>query len=845
MKSASIALGLALTGCSPPMPVELLDSPPLVEVAVRARLSLDMHMPGDLAVGAGGELWVLDGYRGRLVRLGADGKADLSLGDEESFGHPLRLAVGPDASFWLSDPRGQVLRVDQQGQVLARLSAPPLQLEGGTQGLSSPVALLDLGGTLVVSDRQGRLSWLDTQTGEVVRQVLKDAASEELAILADLVRDPAGGLLAVDTLQGRIQRLDEDGRPRASQGRFGAWVGYLKQPKAIEPLGDGAVVVADSELGALQLFDADGAARGLLAVDGVPLALVHPVAMARGKDGELLVLDAGAGEILSLDLDSGALSAALAGEPRRWLRAALAPARALDPVGGQRCLQCHSGVIEDGREVWDPTLKAHPVNLKPEKQIPDYFPLDEQGNIVCSTCHSPHGGVSLGELDGLDGAKEADQVEPHAIDQGTFLRVGRQASELCVACHTESAHEGALALLELGGGGHPTGAKLVAAMKDRPEGDAGLDPTKGQCLSCHAVHGAAGEHLTRQGTEGELCVACHEGEATAGHTHPMGLTEGRVAVDPEHSELPLDEEGHLSCQTCHALVGGTGKALLREGKDGATLCASCHTGQSRELGGDHARLRGDAHIGCLACHDPHGERVGDSLLGSASSATEADPLGCLSCHGPGGSARHAGVRPGVLGHPVDGEVHTGNADPLTCQSCHGAHDPRPTDEIAACESCHAEQADAKHRGGHGRASCLDCHPVHGDAPRARVGSDRNPRETVCLACHAEGSGHDDAPTVLSFSHPEMVFAPDGSRWTPLGGLPLFASDGSQQPPGVNGALTCSSCHLTHGPDASEPGDNLRRPGWKDACAACHGEKALPLYRYFHDSERWDDLEVRP
>ena len=203
------------------------------------------------------------------------------------------------------------------------------------------------------------------------------------------------------------------------------------------------------------------------------------------------------------------------------------------------------------------------------------------------------------------------------------------------------------------------------------------------------------------------------------------------------------------------------------------------------------------------------------------------------------------MRPGTLGHPVDGEAHGAKGEALTCETCHDAHNPRADRGLAACEGCHAEQASAAHRGGHGSATCLDCHPMHSAAPSAKLSGSVNPRSAPCLACHASTSANATAPKVLSYSHPELVFTPDGSRWTPLGGLTLYAADGTEEPAGKNGALTCSSCHLTHGPDASEPGDNLRRPGWKEACSSCHGEKALPLYRYFHRSDRWDDLEVSP
>jgi hypothetical protein len=55
------------------------------------------------------------------------------------------------------------------------------------------------------------------------------------------------------------------------------------------------------------------------------------------------------------------------------------------------------------------------------------------------------------------------------------------------------------------------------------------------------------------------------------------------------------------------------------------------------------------------------------------------------------------------------------------------------------------------------------------------------------------------------------------------------------PAGESGALACATCHWTHGPEGAV--DSLRRRGWEFPCASCHGDDALPLYRYFHQPER--------
>lgn len=866
----TLALALAFgAGCGPEphQTVEIRDSAPLIAATVTWKLSAEALLPTDLVVEPDGELLVLDGYAGRALRYGPDRNLEGVMGGGESWGSPVRMSRGA-SGFWLADPAGRLLLVDESGAILSDLVAPPRALapEGAEEGAGSdapetappaesgdsaaaaetaaPIAVLERGGELLVADRDGRVLWLDAKTGALVRELDAGLEDEEFGLITDLSPTADGGVLATDAITGRVHRLGEAGTVSLSFGRYGAWVGYLKQPKSSLTLEGGAALVADSELGVVQLFDAKGAARGALAVDGQILRLEHPIALERAPGGELLVLEAGTATIWSLDLDEGAVQAALAGEVVRWLREPLAEQDANPAAAeGARCLQCHDGLLLDSRHVWDPKLDAHPVNIDPEKDLPDFFPLDEQGRLVCVSCHSPHGTVALEDVQKAKTEEELKALVPHGSGSEPFFRVGRRDSALCIACHTDAAHEDAVGALGLGQGGHPTGKALVDQMAKRG-GESVVDPTQEQCLTCHAVHGATGEHLTRGEADGRLCVACHEPQATSNRTHPMGLTGAKGSIEADRSGLPLDEEGHVSCRSCHDLVEGRGEALLRQPEGGANLCASCHGEQAKELAGDHARVRGAAGISCLGCHDPHGDGLGEALNRHAGVASAVDADGCLGCHGPKGSAAKAGVQPGVLGHPVDGKVHEGQKEALVCEACHGTHDPTVADASSTCKDCHEEQGAAKARGGHGSATCLDCHPMHSAAPTARIAG-VNPASARCLSCHAEGAGTGGAPVVTAFEHPDMIFQPDGTRWKPLGGLPLYAADGTEEPVGENGDLACSSCHLTHGPDAAEPGDNLRRPGWKEACTSCHGEDALPLYRYFHRPDRRSDLDVSP
>ncbi len=111
-----------------------------------------------------------------------------------------------------------------------------------------------------------------------------------------------------------------------------------------------------------------------------------------------------------------------------------------------------------------------------------------------------------------------------------------------------------------------------------------------------------------------------------------------------------------------------------------------------------------------------------------------------------------------------------------------------------------------------------------------------------MDCHT-GDRNPDAPQVTDWEHPVPIFDQDTARWSPLGVMPLFDADGREVPPGDSGALACATCHWTHGPEAAV--DSLRRRGWQASCASCHGDDALPLYRYFHQPDRRKGVITRP
>lgn len=843
--AALVALGLA--GCEPPG-FELAEKPPALPVAATWTVKLDAKLPTDVQPLPDGGFVVLDGYNGRALRYGADRTPAGVLGGTPEWGRPVRMAPADDGGWWLADPGmdgdlGAVVRTDADGAVTSVVV--PWSDDAGALPWA-PVAVRQLGDTLVVADREGRVGWIDPLSGKVQHVLDKDVDGQRLGLVTDLVVAPGGALLAVDTLGPRIHRISADRAAADAWGVWGLWAGSMFKPKSAALGRDGTTLVADSFLGVVQLFDEGGAYLGEPGGDDAPIRFEHPLAVRALDEDTWIVLDARAGTVVGFDLAADTFRDARKNAKVRVLRVPLK-----DPAtqgaageGGRACLECHDGFVNDDREVWDPDLSHHPVDIEPIEKPPAFFPLDETGKIVCETCHSPHGVVDLEAAVAAGSDEERLALVRHQAVGESFTRLARANSELCVACHGDAAHSQVLENMGVAGRGHPTGRALADAMAKR--GDVGPDgipePLRTDCLTCHAPHGSADKSLTRETAEGRACVGCHEENARHGVNHPLERRPGQDVPAPRKgAKLQLARDGGLVCHTCHDLLEGQTDALLRQPADGGAICLACHDERKDLVEGPHRKVKGAGGLACLGCHDPHGGDLDDHLLTTVAQATKGDPDGCLTCHGPRGKVAKADAHPGSRGHPADGRAIPGETERLTCRTCHDPHEAGMPDD-AGCAECHEEQGQADARGGHGDASCLDCHPAHDDVPKARATAETsNPAALRCLACHGPGARAADAPTVSAFAHPAPVFLPDGRRWSPLGDLPLYGPDGKAVAAGQNGDLICQSCHLTHGPDAKRKGDKLRRPDWERACSSCHGEEALPLYRYFHAPERREGL----
>ena len=257
------------------------------------------------------------------------------------------------------------------------------------------------------------------------------------------------------------------------------------------------------------------------------------------------------------------------------------------------CTECHLHETVEGDAIhlryenhtltcrchgYTPDSYTHPVNtpLSREKiaAIPAEFPLTE-GKITCDTCHNM-----------------ALQCEPKyelRYHNKAFLRtdstLGR--THLCFQCHQEEQY------------------KMFDPHKQLDSSGA-INPES--CLYCHEIRPDEQHATLESDTTGTdalrlvgnlevLCLRCHDKKAS---NHPLNKNHlvkpsEKVASRMHWSErnlwivLPLNEEGKITCITCHnphergviptekaASAGASDKGRLRKAWGGGSICVVCH-----------------------------------------------------------------------------------------------------------------------------------------------------------------------------------------------------------------------------------------------------------------------------
>jgi len=603
----------------------------------------------------------------------------------------------------------------------------------------------------------------------------------------------------------------------------------------------------------------------------------------------------------------------------------IAPLQEKKVEGEQRmCLSCHDGSVRDSRDriCNDP---GHRVGVKPSAaiRIPENFPLDEQGGLLCVTCHTPHALT-----------KDDDRLVEF------FLRAPNTNSSLCQQCH-----------ITRGGGktqgNHPV--DIAAPSNPAPIIEAGgrmgtARPYQIICETCHIPHGGVNNKflvlsVEDPRTRSVLCEVCHTAKpglaADASlnrFSHPMDLTaDSRVSIPKKWKgggAVVLGSGGELVCRTCHIPHGAADKDyLLAERNQQDSLCVQCHAAQQGIADASHYRkvirqdernIKGQAASAlgpCSPCHLVH--QGTDELMWARRVPKPSAPPGeiCKSCHSPEGEAKE--VVPAPYAHPMNSTVSLPGISPvlplfagpgknregeIRCGTCHDFHNPLPLrpgrapaaekqgtylrlsadGASALCVNCHPGQALVKgtdhdlgvtapdYSAGLEKTvvpgdACAGCHRAHATKPlpylwaaplgpgviegwEKTAAAQSDVMVMMCTGCHAPGRIAQAAVPRFGL-HPRDKKAPGMpvvEMTEVTGRFPLFTDEGEKK---AEGHIVCATCHNPHqwDPRQASPGEGRNSTGnvtnsflrpnlAAEFCSGCHGLEAITRFTFFHSPQ---------
>ncbi len=261
---------------------------------------------------------------------------------------------------------------------------------------------------------------------------------------------------------------------------------------------------------------------------------------------------------------------------------------------GKYCTACHEKAPEKGDDIrlkynsnytqlckchgYEPGSYIHPVEITPSEdkksKIPEDLPLSN-GMIVCSTCHDMY--LQCQE------DKETEALNKRFLRGAPYMR----RTALCFRCHDEKKY-----------------AMLDPHNQISESGEINED----KCLYCHSelpdAKLAAYKDVKLIGKLEVLCFRCHYKQSKL---HPINANHLRIPSDAiaanmvESEEklgviLPLDNEGKVTCPTCHnphekgvlpiekaSAQGASEKYRLRLAAQNLQICVACHKDKFKDM----------------------------------------------------------------------------------------------------------------------------------------------------------------------------------------------------------------------------------------------------------------------
>lgn len=224
--------------------------------------------PSDVAVSGQGRIYVVDGVHHRVVSFDDQGGQAAAFGSRGSgpgeFDTPVGIDVDADGAVYIADAGNhRIQKFTADGAFLQQVALPPLD---GRPADPVDVAVIPGQNRCYVADNDNhRILVVDLPKGKIV-DILGEKGTGELQFRYPFLMAVSADarLYAVDVINTRVQAIDASGAFQNFVGGWGVEKGEFFRPKGVAVDPQGRVLVSDSYLGVVQVFDPNGTFHGAL-----------------------------------------------------------------------------------------------------------------------------------------------------------------------------------------------------------------------------------------------------------------------------------------------------------------------------------------------------------------------------------------------------------------------------------------------------------------------------------------------------------------------------------------------------------------------------------------------------
>ena len=258
--SAACAL-LLLCAAAPAAAQAPAPEPAVPVIAARHLFDLeaDFLHPSDVAVGAEGRVYVVDGVNGQVKIFDSAGKFLSSFGEKGAgrgkLNHPLGIDIAQNGAVYIADSGNHCVQVfDPAGRF--QFEFPVAVKDSPRQPDPVDVVVDSSRDRCYVVDNDNHRILAYTRDGSRLIKVWGSRGEKpgEFNFPFFAARDSYGILYAVDVLNTRVQAISDEGRTIALIGKWGVDRGQFYRPKGVTIDKKDRIYVSDSFLGVVQVF---------------------------------------------------------------------------------------------------------------------------------------------------------------------------------------------------------------------------------------------------------------------------------------------------------------------------------------------------------------------------------------------------------------------------------------------------------------------------------------------------------------------------------------------------------------------------------------------------------------